>query len=85
MPVNVITPLWVSENWKPKAARFDVERYRAVARELVASAHDAHPHLIEGPELIDHDGRFFDRVLVHPNDEGFAVMAERLGSRLRSP
>lgn len=35
-------------------------------------------HLIDGPSLIDHDAAFSNKIAVHPNDAGFAQMAERL-------
>lgn len=82
VPVYAITPLWVSEKWKPAKARFPLEDYRAALRALVAELHDPALHLIEGPGLIDADERFFDAVLVHPNDAGFAQMAERLSRQI---
>lgn len=84
VPVYAITPLWVSEKWKPTKARFPLEDYRAALRALVAELHDPALHLIEGPGLIEADERCFDAVLVHPNDAGFAQMAERL-ARLIAP
>ncbi len=43
---------------------------------------DAALRLVEGPELIDADETYFDPVLVHPNDAGFAQLATRLAERL---
>lgn len=82
VPVYVITPLWVSPQWKPERASFDLERYREELRALVKELADPALHLVEGPALIDHDERFFDRVLVHPNDAGFAQMAARLSAKI---
>jgi len=82
VPVYVITPLWVSPNWKPARAAFDLERYREELRALVKELADPALHLVEGPALIDHDERFFDRILVHPNDAGFAQMAARLSAQI---
>ena len=82
VPVYAITPLWVSERWKPTKARFPLEDYRAVLRSLVAELHDPALHLIEGPSLVDGDERNFDQVLVHPNDAGFAQMSERLARQI---
>lgn len=78
LPVFLITPLWVPPSWRPEKAVADLEEYRRVLRELVVSLADPHLHLIEGPDLIDHDPALLDSVVVHPNDRGFAQMAERL-------
>jgi len=42
-------------------------------------------HVIEGPDLIDQDPSLFSPVAVHPNDAGFAEMAERLKQQIRDP
>lgn len=52
-------------------------------REIVTTRNDANLHLVEGPDLIDHDATFFDPVAVHPNDKGFAQMSERLAQQIR--
>lgn len=83
VPVFVITPLWVSENWKPERARYPLEEYRVVLRALVKELADPALSLVEGLTLIDHEERYFDRILVHPNDAGFAQMAERLAPLLK--
>jgi hypothetical protein len=44
---------------------------------------DANLHLAGGPDLIAHDAALFDAVAVHPNDKGFAEMAERLAEQIR--
>lgn len=82
VPLYVITPLWVSPQWKPSKARFDLALYRQALRDLVAELKDPALHLIEGTDLIDADERFFDRVLVHPNDAGFAQMSARLALKI---
>lgn len=84
VPVVLITPLWVSPAWKPSKARYPLEDYREALRRLVAGAADPHLLLVEGPSLIDHDERFFDPILVHPNDAGFGQMASRLDRALGS-
>ena len=81
-PICFITPLWVSSNWKPRKAKFKLEDYRRVLRDVVKKRNDLNLKLIEGPDLIDHDKKYFDRVAVHPNDKGFKMMAERLASKL---
>jgi hypothetical protein len=50
-------------------------------REIVLARKD--PHLIEGLDLIDHDPKLFDAVAVHPNDQGFAQMGERLAKQMK--
>jgi len=82
VPIYVITPLWVSPAWKPERARFNLESYREELRGLVNELADPVLYLVEGPALIDHDEKYFDRVLVHPNDAGFAQMAARLSARI---
>lgn len=83
VPVWVLTPLWVPPSWTPEAARYPLEQYRAVIREVVAARGDPQLRLVEGPTLIDPDAALFDPVAVHPNDEGFAQMAERLAAALQ--
>ena len=85
LPIWLITPLWVPPSWKPEKAVADLEEYRRALRELVSSAADPHLHLIEGPDLIDHDPALFDAVAVHPNDLGFSQMAERLNEAIPVP
>lgn len=85
VPIYFVTSLWVPASWNPKQQVAGLERYREVAREIVAARKDPHLHLIEGPELIDHDAALFDAIPVHPNDKGFAQMAQRLTARMRQP
>ncbi|MFC5457241.1 SGNH/GDSL hydrolase family protein [Prosthecobacter fluviatilis] len=82
VPIYFITTLYVPPSWSPKTATTDLEAYRQAARDLVASRQDPNMHLIEGPALIDHDPKLFDSVAVHPNDQGFAQMAERLAKQM---
>ena len=76
--IYVITPLWVASSWHPAGAKYPLENYRAVIRDVVAELSAERLHVIEGPTLIDADPALFDGVAVHPNDAGFAQMAERL-------
>lgn len=78
VPIFLITPLWVPDSWAPPLAIVELDAYRTVLREIAAQSADRHLHLVEGPALIDHDEQNFDRVAVHPNDRGFAMMARRL-------
>ena len=83
-PVYLITPLWVPPTWTPTTARYPLEDYRAIIREVVAERADLGLIVIEGPALIDHDAALFDRIAVHPNNSGFAQMAERLAHAMRA-
>lgn len=83
-PLIIITPLWVPPSWKPEKTAADLEGYREVLRKIVAGSHDANIKLVEGPDLIDHDPKYFDSCAVHPNDAGFAMMAERLAAQLKN-
>jgi lysophospholipase L1-like esterase len=82
VPVYYLTSLWVAPSWSPRGQVADLESYRKVAREIVVARKDPNLHLVEGPELIDHDIAFFDTTPVHPNDEGFAQMARRLAAQM---
>ncbi|MEP6669479.1 MAG: GDSL-type esterase/lipase family protein [Chthoniobacter sp.] len=85
VPIYYVTSLWVPPSWNPKGQVAVLESYRQVAREIVAARKDPNLHLVEGPELIDHDIALFDATPVHPNDKGFAQMAERLAPQMRQP
>ncbi|MFA7344095.1 MAG: GDSL-type esterase/lipase family protein [Terrimicrobiaceae bacterium] len=86
-PVYLLTPLWVAANWsKPSGMITDLDSYRQILRDLVASRNDPNLHLVEGPDLIDPDPSLFDRgAAVHPNDAGFSMMAERLAEHIHDP
>jgi lysophospholipase L1-like esterase len=83
IPIHLLTPLWVSPAWKPAKAVENLERYRQVLREIAAARADRNLHLMEGPELIEHDAGCFDKVAVHPNDRGFAMMARRMAEKIK--
>lgn len=85
VPIYFITFLWVNSSWNPPAKVADLEAYRQVLREVVAARKDPNIFVIEGPELIDQVPTLFDSVPVHPNDKGFAMMAERLGKQINKP
>lgn len=78
VPVFLLTPLWVHESWNPGSQIAPLESYREIVRAVAAARNDPYLTVIEGPELIDPSTDYFDAVLVHPNDAGFAMMAERL-------
>lgn len=85
VPIYYLTSLWVPPSWNPKGQVADLESYRKVAREIVVARKDANLHLVEGPELIDHDAALFDATPVHPNDKGSAQMGERLAAQMHQP
>ncbi|HSI08689.1 MAG TPA: GDSL-type esterase/lipase family protein [Rariglobus sp.] len=82
VPIYLITSLWVNDSWKPAGKVADLEAYRQVLRELVATLKDPHLHLLEGPELIDTDPKLYDQAPIHPSDAGFAMMAERMAQKI---
>lgn len=82
VPVTVVTPLWVPPSWKPAKARFELDAYRKAIVQAVAACGDMRIAVVAGDTLIDHDPALFDKVAVHPNDRGFAQMAERLANAL---
>ncbi len=85
VPIYFITSLYVPPAWSPKTQIADLEAYRQVAREIVLARKDPNLRLIEGLDLIDHDPKLFDAVAVHPNDQGFAQMGERLAKQMNQP
>lgn len=84
-PIYIMTALWVDPAWNPPKKIADLENYRQAVREVVHALKDPNLHLIEGPALIDHDKALFDKVSVHPNDAGFAQMADRIEKQLSDP
>ncbi len=82
-PLYLISPLWVPESWKPSKAQFPLEDYRKALKEAVDESGDKNINFIDGTALIDHDPKYFDKVAVHPNDEGFKMMAERLAAQIK--
>jgi autotransporter-associated beta strand protein len=77
-PVYLLTPLWVDASWDPASDIAPLESYRQVVRDVAGAKSDPKLFVIEGPALIDPSIAYFDPVLVHPNDLGFAMMAARL-------
>ncbi|MEW6751790.1 MAG: SGNH/GDSL hydrolase family protein [Candidatus Latescibacterota bacterium] len=80
IPVYLITPLPVPGRW-PGSVRLG--EYRAALRALAAGATDPHLRLIEGPAVLPDDPALCQDGL-HPNDEGFRVMARRLSALLEA-
>lgn len=85
VPIYYLSALWVAPSWNPKGQVAGLESYRQVVRDIVAIRKDPNLHLVEGPELIDHDIALFDAVPVHPNDKGFSQMGERLAAQMHQP
>jgi lysophospholipase L1-like esterase len=81
--IAVISPLWVGDDWKPAGARAPLADYRSAAAATVAARPWA--QYVNGPDLIAPDRTLFNRTAVHPNDRGFAQMAEQLATRLFPP
>jgi lysophospholipase L1-like esterase len=79
VPIYVITPLNLPGKW---AGSESLEEFRKVIRSIVKDRQDSNLHLIEGPDLIPDEGKYFQDGL-HPNDEGFARMAKELGAKIR--
>lgn len=79
LPIYVITPLNVPGQWKGTEK---IDQYREVLRGVVEESGDANLRLIEGPDLIPNESRYFQDGL-HPNNAGFALMAERLKQKLK--
>lgn len=77
VPVYLITPLWSSS-----AHAVPLEEYRQAVKRVAEGAQDANLHLVDGLKLIDNDAKYFPDG-IHPNDAGFAQMAERLGALLK--
>ena len=84
VPIYLLTPLWVDASWDPASDIAPLESYRQVVRDVASARNDPKLVVIEGPELIDHSTAYFDAVLVHPNDLGFAMMADRLVARMET-
>jgi len=82
VPVFVVTPLWVPPSWQPASVKHPLEAYREQIRQSVAALEDPLITVIEGPSLIDHDPKLFDPIAVHPNDDGFKQMAQRLSAAM---
>lgn len=80
LPLVWITPLWVPPSWKPEKAKYDLPLYGEAAARALRELPGV--RVVDGSALIDHDPALFDRVAVHPNDRGFAMMAERLSRQL---
>ena len=75
VPVFVLTPIWRGDIDRPKACgNFD-----DVARALAEEA-GRHPdnRVIDGLDIAIHDRKFFQDNWLHPNEEGFRLMAGHL-------
>ncbi len=82
-PIYLITPPWSTEPFPTKLG-LHLEDYRRVLRAIAAEAHDAHLHIVEGPDLIPADAGFFADG-IHPNDRGFRSLADKLAPQLKTP
>lgn len=75
VPAYVLTPIWRGDLDKPKACGSFAEVGGAIAEEA-----GRHPdnRVIDGLSLPIHDRKFFQDNWLHPNEEGFRIMAEAL-------
>ena len=78
LPIFLISPLWVPPSWKPQAAKHKLSDYRLQVFELVNELAASQIKYIDGAKLIDHNDKYFDQISVHPNTDGFKIMANRL-------
>jgi lysophospholipase L1-like esterase len=77
--IYLITPLSVpGKSWPVD----HLEEFRAALRLLAQGR--SRVHLVEGPQLVPGEPRYFQDGL-HPNDAGFAIMAERLSAQIQQP
>ncbi len=83
VPVYLITPLWVDPAWNPPNAILELESYRVTLRDIASQLQDNNLQIIEGPSLIDPENKYFNSVAVHPNDAGFAMLAQRLEDAIK--
>jgi lysophospholipase L1-like esterase len=74
----IITPLTVL-HWGEDNVEERLKNLRGVLRDLVEEMGNSQLRLIEGPSLIPAQERYFQDGL-HPNDDGFRIMAENLAS-----
>lgn len=82
-PLVLVTPLAVLPGGRWKNAEHAGE-YRRAIEDLAAVRRDPALRVIRGPDLLPAERRFFKDGL-HPNDAGFAVLAERLAHELAPP
>jgi len=75
LPVQVLTPIWRGDLDKPKACGSFAEMSGAIAEE--AGRHPAN-RVVDGLSIPIHARKFFQDNWLHPNEEGFRIMAEGL-------
>ena len=62
-----------------------IEPFREAVRKIVRELKDERLLLIEGPELVPKQLRYFPDVGIHPGDLGFAEIAASLAERMAVP
>lgn len=80
-PVFFITPLPVAEPAKWKNSE-KLDAYRSAAAQALGKLNDPNLHLIDGTALIEPKAELFADGL-HPNADGFEMIAKRLGEAIR--
>ncbi len=79
-PVFVLTPIWRSDcDIKTKVGEFEA------VRQMIAQEASAYPdfYVIDGLKLVPHDKNYFADGFLHPNDKGFAIMAQHVTEEMR--
>lgn len=82
-PIYVVTLLW-STNPYPTKYGLPTEEFRKAARTAFAAVQDTNFHLVEGETLIPGEAKYFADG-IHPNNEGFALLAKNLAPQLQAP
>jgi lysophospholipase L1-like esterase len=76
VPIFICSPLWSSSVGTPA-----LDEYRQAVRRVVEKSTDPNLHFVDGLSLSDPNPALYPDG-VHPNDAGFAQIAERLGKIL---
>jgi len=81
VPAYVLTPIWRGDMDKPKACGGFDEVVRVIAEEAGRCPDN---RIIDGLTIPIHDRKYFQDNWLHPNEEGFRVMADRLFEAIRA-
>lgn len=75
VPVFVLTPIWRGDIDKPKACGSFGDVSRVIAEE---AGRQSCNNVVDGLAIPIHDRKYFQDNWLHPNEEGFRIMADRL-------
>ncbi len=78
IPVFCITPLWRA-NFLPE----QLPIYNVVTQGLLALCEKYQLHAMNGCDVFPHDATLFTDGFLHPNDDGFAIIAEAFAAELQ--